>query len=438
MKPVVCICIDHNLVNHIMPVYNSIMEFTDEIDFYIICDKKIKNKHIKQYKDIATIITGIDIPEINTDKLKGINTIRSKAMYYRFLLPGLIKKDKIIYVEVDTIFQSDINELWNMDLNNNLLAAVLDSHKVDLDLMLLNQYGKNAKIDMKLGFDNILFASGLLVINAKKFREEKVYEEMIKFYKKYPMLDLLLMNIICNGRIKKINDEWCVPANYLKDSYCHITGIIYPRIKAYHWHGINKPWKDECNYQHIYNRYAFWFEKIYQILYNNKNSVYGKIKYNRCPGVRLFPYYGKWLNGNIIDLGCGTGDTVKLLRKKEYKAEGIDFINLKNNMIVGDITEKINLKKYDTSMCIDVFEHLSDKAIIKVLKNMQQTERQVITVHIGSDYMNNYITVSTIIDLHINIKTFDEWDKIISKYFIIIENIKIHDQQRLYLCKKKQ
>lgn len=437
MEPVVCICIDENLINYVRPVYNSIMEYTKSIDFYIVCDKSVKKNSVKQYDDIATVITGINIPEINTNKLQGWNSIRSKAMYYRFLLPKLIKSDKIIYTEIDTIFQSDIKELWDIKLNNNLLAAVLDSHREKIQNFILNQYGQNIGVDVKLGINNILFASGLLVINAKKFREENIYEKMLTFYKKYPMLDLLLMNIVCNGRIKRIKDEWCVPVNTLQDGQCSITKIKYPKIKAFHWHGVKKPWRGQCNYQHIYNQYVYSFQKIYQVLYSNEGSVYGKVKHDRCPGVRLFPYYKNWLKGNIIDLGCGSGDTVKLLRKEGYTVDGMDFIHLKNDMIVGDITKRRNLKKYNTALCIDVFEHLCDKDVIKVLQNMNQTEKQIITVNTDNDSMNNYVNIDTFISLHINLKKFNEWYSFINKYVEIISSTKIHEKQRMYLCEKR-
>ena len=130
-------------------------------------------------------------------------------------------------------------------------------------------------------------------------------------------------------------------------------------------------------------------------------------------------------------MGCGNGDTVRKFRQIGFEANGIDQINLNNGMMVGDIDKKLDLSEYDTTTCIDVFEHIPDESLKIILQNMQQTKQQVISVHNGPS--EDEITG---IDLHINIKSFDEWSAFIGEYLHVEEQIVIHEQQQLFLCKK--
>lgn len=170
-------------------------------------------------------------------------------------------------------------------------------------------------------------------------------------------------------------------------------------------------------------------KQLYQDIYT-KLGWYGDATQGFCPGVRFIPYYEHHLMSPIIDLGCGRGHTVRKLREKWFDAYGIDFIDLNNEMEVGDITLPLDMKKYNTALCIDVFEHLDDNQVRQVLLNMSQTQRQVISVtnnsskHLGKE-------------LHINIKSFDTWAYFISEYLNIKTIVPIKEFTMLFLCEKK-
>lgn len=130
--------------------------------------------------------------------------------------------------------------------------------------------------------------------------------------------------------------------------------------------------------------------ELYQKLYTEKGLHYGSAARDRCPGVRYLPTYEKWIESPIIDLGCGTGDTVKALRDKGFECDGVDQVRLDNDMIVSDITIPMNLSMYNTALCIDVLEHLDERGIDQVLDNMTQTQRSVISIHTGSSTVHGH------------------------------------------------
>ncbi|MFW6047170.1 MAG: hypothetical protein ACOCP4_05240, partial [Candidatus Woesearchaeota archaeon] len=71
--------------------------------------------------------------------------------------------------------------------------------------------------------------------------------------------------------------------------------------------------------------------------------------------------------------------------------------------------------------------------LIGVIKNMQKTKRQIISVHCGPSKEYEYCK-----NVHINIKTEKEWKKLLSKYFKIKEVITIQkDVRYLYLLEQK-
>lgn len=170
-------------------------------------------------------------------------------------------------------------------------------------------------------------------------------------------------------------------------------------------------------------------KELYQNIYD-KLPWYGNSETNNCPGVRFIPYYEHHLMSPIIDLGCGRGHTVNKLRELWFNADGMDFIDIANTMLVGDITKPQDLSKYNTALCIDVFEHLTDEEVRAVLENMKQTHRQVISVTNNSSFHLGK-------ELHINIKSFETWARLINEYFNIKTTVPIKEFTMLFLCEKK-
>lgn len=166
----------------------------------------------------------------------------------------------------------------------------------------------------------------------------------------------------------------------------------------------------------------------YQDLYSR--TPYGQASRGNCPGVFYLRHYLGWLIGPVFDFGCGTGDTVLELRKRGLDAMGMDQVILNNDMLIGDVSKPMYLKRYGTSICIDCFEHMTDDEVRGVLENMVKARRQVIAVHSGPSSFRGPAGE----DLHINQKTPAEWKAIIAEYTDIMETIVIADYYHIFLC----
>jgi hypothetical protein len=98
-------------------------------------------------------------------------------------------------------------------------------------------------------------------------------------------------------------------------------------------------------------------------------------------------------------------------------------------LLVGDITET-HLKESDTAICIDVLEHIPEQKIETVLLNLARSKRQVINISNSQSPVEGE-------ELHINIKTFDEWKRDLSLYFKIVREIVVRPGNMLYWTKRR-
>ena len=89
-----------------------------------------------------------------------------QAIMYRLWLPKILDTDvkKIIYLDSDTIINLDINELWSVELGENVLAAVTESAN-GIDCNFFFPICRDGFVKAENYFN-----SGVLVIDVEKFR----------------------------------------------------------------------------------------------------------------------------------------------------------------------------------------------------------------------------------------------------------------------------
>lgn len=165
--------------------------------------------------------------------------------------------------------------------------------------------------------------------------------------------------------------------------------------------------------------------ELYQRIYE-KESWYGDADIDRCPGFRLMPMYLGFLEGRIVELGCGRGSVVTTLLSKGYDIIGYDQVSINPDMHVGDVTDENLAISGDTVLCIDVIEHIDDKRLQGLYYNFKKFKKQVFSIHNGPSMYKGE-------DLHVNKKPFDEWESIINKEgFCIKRKKKLGNKQCLF------
>lgn len=234
------VCFDKNYFFYWNTLIYSILKYNKNknITFLILTDwlEKKQEENIKKYKNS---IVDIKIINIDINKIRKLKVCRhfNKYIYLRLLIdqiPNIESYNKITYLDSDMLCNWKIDELDNINLGNDIIWAVEEPE---------SDFSKNAKIN--LGLD-IYFNSWLIIINVKKWLEEKISEKSINFINEnkeiieFPDQDAL--NFVLKWKVKFIDEKF----NFMhsKISYKNKWIIIHYAwdIKPWKWYYFNKWW----------------------------------------------------------------------------------------------------------------------------------------------------------------------------------------------------
>ena len=170
----------------------------------------------------------------------------NKAIMFRLGLEAFGPEDctRAIYLDADTIVLRDLRELWNTDLEGAPLGAVLDTYST----------GAEFAERWNLPAENpIYFNSGMLLINLKQVREEKLFSRAIEFFvendEHIHFADQDALNYAVWGRWKKLDNCWNVQRDMI------IPGLAANLPEEMRWDGsmpgvvhftgTDKPWSTD-------------------------------------------------------------------------------------------------------------------------------------------------------------------------------------------------
>lgn len=164
------------------------------------------------------------------------------TIYYRLFIADMFPQyDKGIYLDADTVVTGDISELFNIDLQDNLVAGCSDTF-IEGDPRLIH-YASHCSGNPIETYVN----SGVLLLNLKKFRELKFTQHFLdilnQYHPKTVAPDQDYLNAIAADRILKISQNWnAMPAKKEDDP------------KIIHYNLYLKPW----HYSDVLYGDVFW------------------------------------------------------------------------------------------------------------------------------------------------------------------------------------
>ena len=179
----------------------------DDIHFYIV-DDGIKDKTrtelvnlIHSYGRQIDFIPAPDPCELFQYQFK--DRYQLGHSYVRMCIGRLLPEtvDRILCLDSDTLILDDLTELWNMDMEDNILAGVADC-------MNLKAYSKQFGLTGEEFYCN----AGVFLVNLKKWREENIEKEIIDIIHKRKgnvfFFEQTLMNYCCRGKIVKLHPKY--------------------------------------------------------------------------------------------------------------------------------------------------------------------------------------------------------------------------------------
>lgn len=245
-------------------------------DIYILCNQsKLNVEGRKKLNDAFANhsqcrLSFVDVGE-NYKETEGLTTGHiTTAAYYRLAIPVLFPQfEKMIYSDVDIIFQQDLSELYETSLlKGELLAAVLD-------LAIDDKYYFRSDLPSKIGKSvKDYFNSGFMVLNLKQMREENIVEKFNQHARiKYAQHDQDVLNVVCKGRVQILSLMYNFQLNHFSNYMWgrKTTDIQFGELFKHatlHYTWKDKPWNSlECvacdTWWHYYKMSPFYDDMVY-------------------------------------------------------------------------------------------------------------------------------------------------------------------------------
>ncbi len=237
----------HSLMQHTNPNrYYRVIILHDGLNFITrIRLRSLVTKNCAiQFKKMTRSLHLKAIIAYCTRRQKGAGDFFSSAVYYyRAFIPVLFPiYKKAVYIDSDTILRGDIGELYDIDLGDKVLAAMVDP-KVTMIPEFRNY------VDKALNVPHTEYVnSGVQVMDLKKMRKIRYLSTMIELIKEYDA-DLVApdqdyLNVILKGQILHLSEIWNAEPreNLSKD------------VKLIHFNLFNKPW----HYKNVPCERYFW------------------------------------------------------------------------------------------------------------------------------------------------------------------------------------
>lgn len=226
---------------------------TDENKYQIkILYTNVSSENIRRIKKYEKENINIEFVDLNKqledikEKLYTRNYF-SNTTYYRLFIPELYPEyKKAIYIDSDTICLTDIANLYNIDMENNLIAGVPDGAIQAIDVF--KDY-----VERVVGVSdyNNYFNAGIIVMNLEELRKYKFQDKFIYMLGKVRFevaQDQDYMNRLCKGRVKLLDFSW---------NRMPIMGKQSGDINIIHYNLGAKPWYfDDVLYQEHFWKYA--------------------------------------------------------------------------------------------------------------------------------------------------------------------------------------
>lgn len=287
---------------------NSIIKNSSECNCYdiVILERNISFVNKEKILNLVAGIRNVSVRFINLSKVSSEVGAQTYGYYVLesclklFLLSDVFESyDRFIALDSDLVFNRDVAELLNVNIEDNYMAAVDD---IVMHIMVVNneQRGQASNaphipagdyIIEHIGLEtsDIYYNTGVIVLNLSECRKNHLYtaaSELVKT-KAYWFLEQDVLNELCAERTVNLDYRWntiCLDTKkteFLKKTFPNDLFLAYCKSVedpfVVHFAGGMKPWSnpscDKSEYFFKYARDTVWYELI--ILNIIKSNVSG-------------------------------------------------------------------------------------------------------------------------------------------------------------------
>lgn len=295
---------DDNFIMQTCVALTSLLESRNQGTWYdihvILADcaeevERVFSWYPEHYKDISLEICPITMERYV--EIKQISHVTSAGLLKFDICELLPMYDKIIYIDGDVIVKDDMTTLYQIDLQNYYLGAVLHSFGIVDGRKLIN--------------------SGVLLLNAAKMRLDGIRDKLVEkrlLLGDRKSMDQQTFNLLLDGKMKFLPPRYnCMPEKiqYEKKYYRFKEFVsfysipyrnyqdVYRDAAIIHYCGGEKPWK----YTWVSNSKA-WYMFYLQSPYG-KEKLYRKNRlqfYLQMISENGFKGLYHWIKDDILEM----------------------------------------------------------------------------------------------------------------------------------------
>ena len=227
-KKAVVLAANYAYVEQVMTTIKSICYHNRSIRFYLI-NSDFPNEWFKQLnKRLERYDSEIINCRVTSEQISRYKTDISYTVFLRYFISDFVKEDKALYLDCDLIVTKNLDNLFEIDLQDYPLAAVRD-------------YGG------RVYYGREIFNAGVLLINNRLWKQENMSQRLIdltnEWHDKVDQADQSILNMLFENRWIELEfDNNHVVIHKQFTDYELPAGQDYPGIIHYLSH--RKPWFD--------------------------------------------------------------------------------------------------------------------------------------------------------------------------------------------------
>lgn len=242
--------VDDNYVPFLAVSLESLIAKISENCFYEIriLYTQLSDNHKNSLKKYEKDNLSIEFVDLNEKIARIANKLYTRdyfsmTTYFRLFLPDLYPElNKALYIDADTVFLADVAELFNIDIDGNLVGAVPDGA-----VQSIKEFQDYVELVVGLKDYHHYFNAGILLMNLEELRK---YRFQVKFMYlldtiKYKVAqDQDYLNRLCKGRVTLIDNCWNTMPGANIDQRSKNPKLIHYNLSNKPWHLDNVPYEE--------------------------------------------------------------------------------------------------------------------------------------------------------------------------------------------------
>jgi lipopolysaccharide biosynthesis glycosyltransferase len=191
----------------------------------------------------------IEFRRIDPAQFRGYPSLNgSWATYYRLAVPRVLDVDRFLYIDVDTLCDTDVSSLNSLDMGNAPAALVPEARLSGaVDRYVAQVLGNS--------HDGLYFNAGVILVNVDAWRREMITERAMEYLKNHPahFWDQSALNVVLHGKVLPLDERYNTIAN-MRKNWPLLTGPYGSNDRLIHFLDYPKPWDFLCEFLHPHCR----------------------------------------------------------------------------------------------------------------------------------------------------------------------------------------